>query len=224
MDDKPSTITVQCAKITNLDNEVCGGMIHTIDKVLTPPIGNAMDTIQLEERHTTWLELIKVAGMEDELKLMDPMTMLAPTNGAFENMHQDQKEEIFADQETAAKVVKHHILKETLCCSGITRNFMFFDQSTKFTLLPDDVVNVRRSTAGYLYADRAELTTCDMVATNGVIHALDRVLLPLGMGPRRGAQERSLNTNKQSNFGFNPSNIRIGNPMNLFKNFNIQIQ
>merc|ERR1719411_366393 len=121
MDDKPNIITVQCAKITNLDNEVCGGMIHTIDKVLTPPIGNAIETIQLETRHTTWLELIKIAGMEEELSQMDPMTMLAPTNGAFENMQQEQKDEIFADQEIAAKVVKHHILKEALCCSGITR-------------------------------------------------------------------------------------------------------
>merc|ERR1712018_817926 len=107
------------------------------------------------------------------------MTMLAPTNGAFENMQEDLREEIFADQETAAKVVKHHILKEMLCCSGITRNFMFFDQSTKFTMLDDDVLNVRRSNGGYLYADRAELTTCDMVAENGVVHSIDRVLLPL---------------------------------------------
>ena len=42
---------------------------------------------------------------------------------------------------------------------------MFFDQSTKITLLDDDVLNVRRSNGGYLYADRAELTTCDMVST-----------------------------------------------------------
>ena len=54
-----------------------------------------------------------------------------------------------------------------LCCAGINRNFMFFDQSTKFTLLEDDIVSVRRSNGGYLYADRAELTTCDMIANNG---------------------------------------------------------
>ena len=47
---------------------------------------------------------------------------------------------------------------------------MFFDQSTKITLLDDDVLNVRRSNGGYLYADRAELTTCDMVSTK--VHSL----------------------------------------------------
>ena len=47
-------------------------------------------------------------------------------------------------------------------------------------LFQDDLVSVRRSNGGYLYADRAEITTCDMVANNGVVHSIDRVLLPLG--------------------------------------------
>ena len=42
------------------------------------------------------------------------------------------------------------------------------------------MVSVRKSNGGYLYADRAELVTCDMVANNGVVHAIDRVNLPLG--------------------------------------------
>ena len=42
------------------------------------------------------------------------------------------------------------------------------------------MVSVRKSNGGYLYADRAELVTCDMVANNGVVHAIDRGNLPLG--------------------------------------------
>lgn len=137
--------------------------------------------------------------------------MLAPTDGAFANLDTELKDKIFNDKDLAQQVVKHHILKEMLCCAGITRNFMFFDQSTKFTLLDNDVVNVRRSNGGYLYADRAELTTCDMVANNGVIHAIDRVLLPIGIGPRpvdESLQQRSINMFKH------------GIPLNqLFKRF-----
>merc|ERR1719150_2078218 len=132
--------------------------------------------------------------------------MIAPTNGAFDNMHDKQREEIFGDQEKAAQVVKHHILKEMLCCSGITRIFMFFDQSTKFTMLEDDVVNVRRSNGGYLYADRAELTTCDMMASNGVIHAIDRVLLPLNLRPHEH-QDRV-----EERIAPNPHGYRFNNP------------
>lgn len=221
MDQKPNILTVQCAKITNLDDEICGGMIHTVDKILTPPIGNLMDLIKLDAKHTTWLELVQIAQMEEELNSVEgPLTMLAPTDGAFDNMDDELKEKIFADKELATQVVKHHVLKEMLCCAGITRNFMFFDQSTKFTLLDDDVVNVRRSPGGYLYADRAELTTCDMVANNGVVHAIDRVLLPLGIAPKPVVQERSGKSLGANNYRFNPMQI-IRNP---FRNFNIQIQ
>ena len=115
-------------------------MIHTVDKVLTPPIGNLIDLIKLDDKHKTWLELIKKAEMETEINSSEnPMTMLAPTEGAFLNMDEELKKEIFADKEIAAQVVKHHMLKEMLCCTGITRKIPFFDQSTRFTML--DVKN-----------------------------------------------------------------------------------
>merc|ERR1712156_317425 len=152
--------------------------------------------IKLDARHETWLKLIQKAEMEEELK-----------------------EEIFADKDVAATLVKHHMLKEMLCCAGITRKIPFFDQSTKFTMLEDDVVSVRRSTGGYLYADRAELTTCDMVANNGVVHAIDRVLLPLALQPQQIPQERALPPKR-----FNPINRRfnpqIFNPLDIFNRRN----
>jgi uncharacterized surface protein with fasciclin (FAS1) repeats len=44
---------------------------------------------------------------------------------------------------------------------------------------------VRRSNGGYLYADRAEIITCDMMADNGVVHGVDRVLLPIELEPEQ---------------------------------------
>jgi len=212
VDQEPSTFTVQCAKITHMDSEVCGGMIHTIDKVLTAPVGNLVDLLKLDPKHSKLVELIEYAEMGAFLNdHTGPLTIMAPTNGAFQNMDDATREKIFEDKELASKVVKHHVLKEMLCCSGITRNFMFFDQSTKITLLDDDVLNVRRSNGGYLYADRAELTTCDMVAENGVVHSIDRVLLPLGVGPRL-PQERSMHVNQRTRF----------NPFEMFKNVQIR--
>jgi transforming growth factor-beta-induced protein len=104
LNQEPDIITVQCAKITSLDNEVCGGMIHTVDKVLTPPIGNLIDLIKLDDKHKTWLELIKKAEMETEINSSEnPMTMLAPTEGAFLNMDEELKKEIFADKRLLLK-------------------------------------------------------------------------------------------------------------------------
>jgi uncharacterized surface protein with fasciclin (FAS1) repeats len=82
-------------------------MIHAIDKVLLPPLGNMMDVSGLDPKHTTWMELVELAGLAQDLNdLPGPMTMLAPTNGAFDNMDDELRKEIFADQEIAAKVFK----------------------------------------------------------------------------------------------------------------------
>ncbi len=61
-----------------------------------------------------------------------------------------------ADKELAAKVVKHHVLKNHLCCAGITKSILFFDTSNKRTL-GGDIISVRRSNGGYLYADRCQI-------------------------------------------------------------------
>ena len=114
MDKTPNVITAQCARITNLDTEVCGGMIHTVDKVLMPPIGNFMDVMKLDPKHTEWVSLVQAAEMEEELNdHTGPLTMLAPTDGAFANMNEEEKLRIFQDKEIAIQVVKHHILKGT---------------------------------------------------------------------------------------------------------------
>ena len=65
-----------------MDDEVCGGMIHTIDKVLMPPIGNLMDLLSMDPKHSTFMELIKFADLENELnEHVGPLTILAPRYG-----------------------------------------------------------------------------------------------------------------------------------------------
>lgn len=114
MDKTPNVITAQCARITNLDSEVCGGMIHTVDKVLMPPIGNFMDVMKLDPKHTEWVSLVQAAEMEEELnEHAGPLTMLAPTDGAFANMNEEEKSRIFQDKEIARQVVRHHMLRGT---------------------------------------------------------------------------------------------------------------
>merc|ERR1712244_136339 len=79
------------------------------------------------------------------------------------------------DQDFAKMVVKKHLLKEVLCCSGIQRNNLLFNNSRKRSS-SGDVVAVRRSNSGHLYADKSEISKCDMMATNGVVHQVESLL------------------------------------------------
>merc|ERR1712083_997689 len=73
----------------------------------------------------------------------------------------------------AKETVEWHLLKEVLCCAGIHRNNVLFNTSRKRTMSGDHV-SVRKSASGHLYADKAEISKCDMVATNGVAHQVDK--------------------------------------------------
>merc|ERR1711879_1038779 len=63
------------------------------------------------------------------------------------------KEKIMEDAEDAAVFVRHHVLKDMLCCAGIPRQMPFFDLSRRRTMA-GDLVSVQRSHGGYIYADR----------------------------------------------------------------------
>jgi transforming growth factor-beta-induced protein len=177
-------VTVQCARVTHTDTEVCGGMIHTVGKVLLPPGGKIVEVLNHSGKYKKLIELISFSGIEADLNAEGPLTFFAPTDAAFEGMRDGVLEKVMADKALAAKVVKHHVLKSHLCCAGITKSILFFDTSNKRTL-GGEIISVRRSNGGYLYADRAEIITCDMMADNGVVHGVDRVLLPIELEPEQ---------------------------------------
>jgi len=197
--------TAQCARIVSLDDEVCGGMIHTVDKVLIPPAGNIRAVLDNGEKYSKFLELLDFSGLEEELESPVGKTLLVPTNEAFEKVDDDTVAKLSEDQDFAKMVVKKHLLNEVLCCSGIQRNNLLFNNSRKRTS-SGNLVAVRRSNSGHLYADKSEITVCDMMATNGVVHEIDSLLVT-------GTDEKG-NTAQQRMDTF--TNIFNFNPFKLF--------
>ena len=96
-------------------------------------------------------------------------------------MEESVREKVFADKDAAVETVYKHVIRgDQLCCTGIPRHVPFIDLSGHRTA-GGELLALRRSRGGHIYADRAEVTMCDLMAENGVVHQLDRVLLPEGM-------------------------------------------
>merc|ERR1719237_1457529 len=160
-------LTAQCARLTD-EQKVCGSTIYTVDKLLVPPVGNLFQMLSNNPAYSRFLDLVKAANLSESVNL-PARTLIVPRNQAF-----------------AKETVERHLLKEVLCCAGIHRNNILFNTSRKRTV-SDQLVSVRRSASGHLYADKAEITKCDMVSTNGVAHQVDALLLP---HPSRGGQSQ----------------------------------
>ncbi len=185
--------TAQCAKLTALDDETCGGMIHTVEKVLLPPGGDVIRIMEDSGKFKKFLQLIRVAGLDEELKSGEDgaaVTILAPVDSAFDYLSVGLTERVFSNAEEASELVKRHLVPSMVCCAGVPRQMPFLDASGHRTR-QGDVVSLRRSAAAHIYADRAEVTHCDMVADNGVVHAIDRVLIPNSLVHQDVIQEDS---------------------------------
>ena len=159
-------------------------MIHTVEKVLLPPGGNTIEVLKNNGRFTKFMQLLEFSELENDFSSSSSAhTILAPTDEAFEKLHDELKDKYLTDKDIATRLVENHVLNDVVCCAGIPRHVPFFlDRSGRRTRA-GEVVSLRKSAAGHIYADKAEVTHCDTVAENGVVHALDRVLVPQDLRP-----------------------------------------
>jgi len=167
--------TVQCARIIDIDENVCGGKVHTIDRVLTPPNGNIVET--LAKDHPKFLKLIEFAGIKNELT-KGLHTILAPLDSAFEKLGEDVKSKIFGEKELADSVVRNHVMEDSLCCAAVPRTSGLFQLNLRRRSGLGESISLRRSNGGHIFANHAAIMRCDLAATNGVVHSVDGVLLP----------------------------------------------
>lgn len=175
--DSEVTVTAQCATIHQTHREeFCGGLVYAVDRVLLPTPGNIVQVVTNIPSLSRFLELIQFSGLISELDTEpeDGRTLLAPTNAAFDKLDPRITAKLASDKNFAQKVVQKHILEEILCCSGIQKNNIFFNTSRRRSSAGQ--VSVRRTTSGHLYADKAEITKCDLMASNGVVLQLESLL------------------------------------------------
>jgi len=170
--------TAQCANLIGSEEQICGGVVYTLERVLLPNPPTILQLVKAKQEFSKFLQLLEFAGMSEEVgenAEKDGQTLLVPTNAAFEKLSEDVNTRLLEDQPFAQKVVQRHILDEVLCCSGIAKNNIFFNTSRRRAGAGQ--VSVRRTASGHLYAEKAEISKCDMMAGNGVVLQLDSVLL-----------------------------------------------
>jgi uncharacterized surface protein with fasciclin (FAS1) repeats len=143
-----------------------------------PCPGDIIDTLCQQKDLSTTLKLIRAAGLEDELRQPGPMTLFAPTNKAWSKCSQDvicalEKPE---NREKLRCILLYHVLKTKLAACDILK----LDCPTQFTTMQGGKVCISHK-GKKMYVNQARIVKADIVATNGVIHAIDRVLVPPGV-------------------------------------------
>ena len=124
-----------------------------------------------EKRLTTFVAALGKTPLVDTLQGSEPFTLFAPTDDAFDNLPEGSVNRLLEDPEKLTAIVAYHIVPGRFTTADAPR-------------LADAVTTVegsdlRVATKPHLTINGARIVHADVEADNGVIHLIDRVLLPL---------------------------------------------
>jgi uncharacterized surface protein with fasciclin (FAS1) repeats len=135
--------------------------------------------------HTTLVAAVKAAGLVDALMGKGPFTVFAPTNAAFSMLPAGTVDKLLMDdmKPTLTKILTYHVVSGTMTYDSISKAIKKGNGSAKLKTLsggwlwaswngPRNIV-LKDEMGGW-----ANISTYDVMQKNGVIHVIDRVLMP----------------------------------------------
>ena len=132
-----------------------------------PPKENIVDVLIADSRFTTYVDLLRQAGLADSLSVLGPVTVFAPTNDAFAAMPAGQLDEIRAD---SAKL--HDLLLAGMAQGRITSDQLA--AGTTVTGLSGNTLTIGRQ-GSTVTVNGAPLITPELDAANGIVHPMAAV-------------------------------------------------
>ena len=179
-------VSVNGAKVTSADVAASNGVVHVIDRVLFPTALDVVATAQASSIHTLLVAAIVKAGLVTTLQGAGPFTVFAPNNTAFEALGAPYNtvaniQGMNATQTAALKdILLYHVVAARVFSTNLKAGTVGTALATKsVTVNLDSGVKVTGGTA----ANVANVVTSPVArfnisATNGVIHTIDKVLVP----------------------------------------------
>ena len=133
------------------------------------PAKNIVDTAIAAGNLTTFAAVINAAGLIDEFGAKGPFTVFAPTDEAFKKLPAGAYDALLKDSAKLKAVLKYHVISGYFMAKDVKPGEVMTLQGSTLT--------VAGSTSEVRIND-ARVTRADIAATNGIVHAIDTVILP----------------------------------------------
>ena len=128
-----------------------------------------VDTAVAAGEFKTLAAALEKAGLVSTLKGKGPFTVFAPTDAAFAKVPKADLDALLADKAKLTAVLTYHVVPGTVMAKDVKTGKVASVQGSELMLAT--------SGAG-MTVDGAQVVKADIVADNGVIHVIDRVVLP----------------------------------------------
>lgn len=164
------------SKIVRTNLFASNGVIHGIDKVILPGDKDIVDTaVSLAPEFSTLVAAVQAAGLESTLRGTGPFTVFAPTNAAFAAALTElgtTEAALLADTALLTQILTYHVVPGRVLKAEVPLN-------TAITTVEGSTFQVNSSLQIVDGAARlSNIVTTDVLTRNGVIHVIDKVILP----------------------------------------------
>ncbi len=159
------------------DNPMVGGAAMYASKDI---IDNAVNSAD----HTTLVAAVKAAGLVDTLKGAGPFTVFAPTNAAFDLLPAGTVDTLLKPENKAmlGSVLTYHVVPGTMTSADLAAKARAGNGRAMLTTVAGGSLWVSGSGNDWMVTDAkgntANITIADVMQSNGVIHVVDKVLMP----------------------------------------------
>jgi transforming growth factor-beta-induced protein len=170
------SVFVDRAKVTTPDIMASNGVIHVIDSVLIPKTApaaaakNIVQTAIAAGQFKTLASLLTKAGLGGTLQGKGPFTVFAPTDAAFAKVPKATLAALAKNKAKLRAVLLYHVVKGKVTAAQA----MKLRSATTLNGKPLAI----RVNGGKVLVGGATVTKADVTASNGVIHVINKVLIP----------------------------------------------
>ena len=136
--------------------------------VLSAQAADIVDTAVKAGNFKTLVAAVQAAGLVDTLKGPGPFTVFAPTDEAFAKIPKATLDGLLKDKAALTKILTYHVVSGKVMAKDVKPGMVKTVQGSDITL----------ATAGGVTVNGAKVIAADVAADNGVIHAIDTVIMP----------------------------------------------
>jgi len=161
------------ANVILTDIFASNGVVHVIDGVLFPP-DNIMGTISKNYYMSTLKAALEAASLDSALLGKGPFTVFVPTDAAFADLLAAldvTADELLADTALLTDVLLYHVVAGKVTAADVV-------QLSSARTLNGASISIDVRDGAVFLNDDVLVTQPDLIASNGVIHVIDGVLLP----------------------------------------------
>jgi len=164
-----ATAATAAALSLGMSAAFAGGSYGTKTGTAVPVQKDIVDTAAGAGQFNTLAKAIAAAGLTNTLKGPGPYTVFAPTDEAFAKIPADQLNALLADKAALNKVLTFHVVPGNIVAADV--------KTGPVKTVQGQSLNIDASSSGVKVNDARVIKT-DVMATNGVIHVIDKVILP----------------------------------------------